>query len=154
MENVINISEILMGEDPSFYGIIDEAVWRSKSSLETHYDDHVLKPGEKFDPTNPKFYYMSLEEYKKRGEELSDAPALTYGECKGNYHNKTFGFQIMNFRSKEIRNIKIRTSGKYNHRFPELVIYSIRGEMISYMLLKNEGKILYYEHDFVSELEE
>lgn len=52
-----------------------KATFKNPINLQKHYDKHVLKPNEKFDPNDPKFPYMSLKEYAKRAEDFSNEPA-------------------------------------------------------------------------------
>jgi len=144
----INISKILREELA-----LDEAYF-SGNNLERHYDKHVLKPDEEFDPGDPKFPYMTLEEYKKRAEDLSKAAAGSYRKNKGNYKNKVFGWAIKNDRSSDLRYIKIRQNSPLVPGYPELVIYSEDGTIISFMLLRGLGRIYRYKSDFVSELPE
>lgn len=144
----INISKILREELA-----LDEARF-SGSNLERHYDKHVLKPDEEFDRNDPKFPYMTLDEYKKRAEILSKAAAGSYKKNKDNAKNKVFGWLIQNDKSPEKRYIKIRQNSPLMPGFPELVIYSENGVIISYMLLRGLGRIVKYKNDFVEELPE
>ena len=142
----INLSKILREE-------LNEAYF-SGNNLERHYERHVLKPDEEFDRSDPKFPYMTLDEYKKRAEDLSKAAAGSYRKNRVNNVNKVFGWAIKNDKSDEIRYIKIRQNSPLMPGFPELVIYSENDTIISFMLLRGMGRIYKYKNDFVEELPE
>lgn len=55
--------------------LLFEATFTNLANLERHYEKHVLKPGEKFNPRDPKFLYMTIKEYAKRAEDFSNEKA-------------------------------------------------------------------------------
>ena len=52
-----------------------EVTFTNPNNLKKHYLSHVLQPGEQFNPEDPKFPYMTMEEYAQRAKELSEEPA-------------------------------------------------------------------------------
>ena len=50
--------------------LLFEATFTNPANLQRHYEKHVLKPGEKFNPRDPKFPYMTIKEYAKRAEDF------------------------------------------------------------------------------------
>lgn len=126
-----------------------EATFLNAANLHKHYLRHVQQPGEKFDPNDPKFPYMTEEEYAKRAEELSLAEA---GDSEDRVSH------IIGFEIGDRRRVKIRKRSPYfpKERFCEVVLYVEDGrgsEVISYMLGR-PGKIFRLKQQFVRELPE
>lgn len=126
-----------------------EVTFENRFNLERHYADHVLRPNERFNPENPKFSYMSIEEYARRAEELSNADA-----GKSDSRENIVGF--ITERNGIERIIKYK---KYSSRrgFGEEVIYvddEEKGhEIITYMMTR-PGKLYRERKNFKRELPE
>lgn len=153
--------KIYLKED--YYVEIDEALFKEPNLTKhaTGARAKILAPGEEFNPNDPKFEScMTIDEYKKRAEELSNEPAGTHADNSDPNHlrDNIFGWAISNYQSPKPRNIKIKLPTEetdYNPRkLPECVIYSQDDEVITYMLLQGKWKLNRYNRDFDSELNE
>lgn len=128
-----------------------EATFLNPVNLHRHYLRHVLQPGEKFNPDDPKFPYMSESEYADRAEKLSLTPA---GDSEDRVSH-VIGFEIGDNRKVKIQK---RSSDYPQERFCEVVMYvedQRRGgpEIISYMIGR-PGKLHRLKQQFVRELDE
>lgn len=153
--------KIFLRED--YYLQIDEALFK-EPNLTKHAEGeraHILRPDEEFDPHDPKFdSSMSKEEYQKQARILSELTVGTHKDNSDPNHpvDNVFGWKIRNGQSDKGRNIKIKLpteATSYNPRkLPELVMYSLDGEIITYMLLQGIWKLKRYDRDFAGELDE
>lgn len=129
-----------------------ETTFANKRNLEKHYKDHVLEIGERFNPDNPKFPHMSMEQYDFLADELSNEKAGLSTDRDPSTH-------VIGFVLKDGRSVKFRKRSQFypRERFSELVIYvddELRGhETISYMLGR-PGKIFRMLQQYQSELPE
>lgn len=137
---------------------LNEATFLNPENLKQHYLSHVMQnKDEKFDPNDPKFPPMSMEEYMRRAEELSEEPA---GKSDDRVSH-VIGFMIRDPKTGKPRRCKFRKrSPFYKHEsrsFPEMVIYvedDILGhEIISYMVAR-PGKIFRERQHYIGELPE
>lgn len=110
--------------------------FQGKDHLLRHYDLHVLKPGEQFNPEDPKFpSTMTLEDYVKAAEELADEPAVQmfdFEDGRGNTKDCVVGW-VLYHKNKNApkgkrdtasnRIIKIRTRSKFVPGFFDVVTY-------------------------------
>jgi len=149
----------------NYYVEIDEAIFKSEHNLEKHSTgdrSHILKPGEEFNPEDPKFdSSMTPEEYAKQAQILSELPVGTHADNSNhhNLHDNVFGWVIKNDKTgNEGRNIKIKIpteATSYNpNMYPEIVMYSNDDNIISYFLLQGKWRIKKYDRDFYKELPE
>lgn len=109
----------------------------SLTSFEAHYKDHTLQPDETYSDKDPMFEPMSQDEYYNRAKELAESECIGLyeyisnpNECKEN--NAIIGWVIE--RNNIINNIKIKLSNSGNS---ELVLFTNKGYIVSYMLLRN-----------------
>lgn len=130
-----------------------EATFLNKDNLAAHYDSHVLKVGEKFDPKNPKFPHMSIEEYEKRAIELSEMDAGKSDDT--NPKTKVVGFMLNDGRCVKFRK---RCPFFITDRYCEVVIYvddEIHGhEVITYMVGRPGKLKRVKENQYAGELPE
>ncbi len=129
-----------------------EATFMNPNNLDSHYRSHVLQPGEKFDPNDPKFPPMSKEEYANYAEKLSLENAGRSDDY--NPSTKVIGWEIGDGRKVKFRKISPFYPGT---KFCEMVMYvddDLHGnEIINYMIGR-PGKIYRVKKQFVSELDE
>ena len=130
-----------------------EATFKNPINLQKHYDKHVLKPGEVFNPDDPKFPYMDIKEYAKRAEDFSNEPA---GDSEDRVSH-TIGWISSRPEWKFPRIVKFRISSRLHKGFGEMIAYvdsDISGtEVIQYMLTR-PGKIFREKKYMISELPE
>lgn len=130
-----------------------EATFRNPANLERHYEKHVLKPGEKFNPRDPKFPYMTIKEYAKRAEDFSNEKA---GDSEDRVSH-TIGWISDKKEWKFPRIVKFRKSSRLHKGFGEMVAYvdspESGTEVIQYMLTR-PGKIFREKPYMISELPE
>lgn len=118
-----------------------DAQFSNIESLKRHYIDHVLQLGEEFDPSNPKFPYMTIQEYIERAKNL----AMTRAGHSDDYRPETeyVGFisQRKGCGQPRPRFIKFRKKSEFNEEFGEIVVYvkgygEYRDEIISYYMTR------------------
>lgn len=133
--------------------LLFEATFVNPVNLQKHYDKHVLKQGEEFNPDDPKFPYMSIEEYAKRAEDFSN-------ERAGNSEDRishTIGWINNRPGWNFPRIVKFRKSSRLHKGFGEMVAYvdspQSGTEVIQYMLTR-PGKIFREKKYKISELPE
>lgn len=85
-----------------FENFLLEASWTNTNRFKTHYDSHVLKEGETFNPSDPKFVHMTEAEYRGMAEQISEMPTdsaiyKTIYDKDGNIDRR-----IMNTRSNAV----------------------------------------------------
>lgn len=139
---------------------LNEVTFTNAENLNRHYNDHVLKDGEKLDPENPKFPPMTKEEYAKRAKELSEAEA----GLSSDRVSHIIGFKINKHAKKHnedepFRNVKIRKRCQFypHDRFCEEVIYvddDIQGREIITYFVGRRGKINRELKSYCGELDE
>lgn len=129
-----------------------EATFTNPANLDRHYNQHVLKDGEEFNPDDPKFKPISKEEYARRAQELSETKA--YPSDDRDPSHTVIGFVLKDGRCVKFRK---RCSDYPTERYCEEVIYvddENKGhEIISY-LVGRPGKIFREKKNFLSELPE
>lgn len=129
-----------------------EATFMNPSNLTSHYLSHVLQPGEKFNPSDPKFPPMTKKEYADYAEKLSLEKAGKSDDY--NTSTKVIGWEVEDGRKVKFR----KRSPLYpNTKFCEMVMYvddDVHGnEIINYMVGR-PGKMFRMKKQLVSELDE
>jgi len=112
VDNVLQfLNESLLLETPDFDNI---------THLKRHYNQHVLKPNEKFNPKDPKFpSTMTLDEYRSEARFLADEPAQPIQDMSAN----VVGWVIYHHGDRTNRVIKIRQDSKFVPGYYDVVIY-------------------------------
>ena len=132
---------------------LEEATFSGKNHLQTHYDRHVLKQNEKFDYNDPKFPYMTIDEYAKRAEDLSNTKAGA-----SDSDESVIGYVSNNDNWRFPRLIKIKRKSELNAEMSEVVIYvddEVAGNQImSYMLIRPDKALRRMKRDKINELPE
>lgn len=124
-----------------------EATFNNESHLKKHYDRHVLKEGEKFNPYDPKFPHMTLEEYADAAEALTLA---TYKNVETrdelmSTRSGVVGWVANNESWKNPRNIKIKLNSDKMPGYMEIVAYTesyedAGNQVYTYMLARGGKK--------------
>ena len=128
-----------------------EANWTTKfgkGGYKDHYFKHVLMPGERFNPEDPKFPYMSEEDYVNEAKELTLQSA-----DKINSNSNIVGFVLQNYNDiKKI--IKIRWPSKWDINYADIVIYNDNDsvEDIYTFFLGKLDRLGKYESQYVYDL--
>ena len=106
---------------------------RGEPHIESHYQRHVLAPHEAFDTQDPKFPYMTVDEYLDAGEELS----LEHAEPMDSSAN-VVGCVIYDPQKDQYRNLKFRKQSKFKPGYSDVVIYDTDFDDFaqSFMLVK------------------
>lgn len=114
---------------------------------------HVLKPGEEFDPDDPKYpETVSFEEYVKAAEELSDAKALPHSKLK--LDGNVYGFVIKRKKDPTKRIVKIRTKSVFDPKYMDVIIYKDNwkdNQIFSFYMCRPD-RYHRYDKDYVYEL--
>lgn len=93
-----------------------------RSHLKKHFNRHVLKKDEKFDPDDPKYPYgMTIEEYEKAAEELADEPATAMWDVDN--ADGVVGWVVHHGNDRTNRIVKIRKHSKFVPGFYDVVMY-------------------------------
>lgn len=118
------------GSDDHFYG---------------HYGQHVLFGDELFDREDPKFPYMSMDEYDTGAHELSSHKA-----------DSIFSDSLyIGGKLNDGRLVKIRTKSKYKPGYIDVVIYTDKpDEQVYTFMLARKSKIYKYRRQVVDDLPE
>ena len=134
------------GRHPLTEQELQEATFSGENHLNLHYGEHVLKQDEQFSREDPKFPYMSKEEYAKAAEELSlsDAGIVeTVDDLKNARGIIGWVADDQNWRSGP-RCIKIKTDSEKVPGYLEIVGYvddPARGNQVfTYMLARRSKK--------------
>lgn len=130
-----------------------EASFTNKVNLDNHYDKHVLKPDEDFNPDDPKFPFMSKEEYNRRAEILSTAVA---GDSNDRV-SEVIGWVVDDPEWPSTREIKIKRNSEFNPDYIEVVAYigdeKYKGSVTTYFMAKRSN-LVNQKRRFVAELPE
>lgn len=131
-----------------------EATFKGKAHLEEHFDEHVLKENESFNPANPKFpHSMTIQDYYNAAEELS----LEKAGNSEDRHSEVIGWVNNRPGWPYPRKIKIRRHSKWNPGYRDVVVYvddeKSGDNVITFYLGKS--KVLFREKQhYLSELPE
>lgn len=155
-------------DDGILEDLLDESTWNNTANLEKHYRNHVLKDGEEFNSSDPKFSSdMTLDDYRREAEQLTIEPAGTHDDKT----SKVIGFKLKpvryddTVRSPRYVKIKRYVEPEYftdaargdGNRYREAVIYVDNNgdnEIISYMIIKPSRFMQYVKYFFDKELPE
>ena len=124
--------------------ILEEATFKSPSNLKHHYDEHVLKEDEFFNYNDPKFPYMTMQEYADYAEELSlkkAKPISSFEELSHTYDG-IIGWVANDPEWRNPREIKINLNSEKHPGFIEIVGYvsPANGDNIMTYMLSRRGK--------------
>lgn len=111
---------------------LDEAHFTgSDTHFYNHYGQHVLFGDEEFDPQDPKFPYMTADEYDNEADELSSHKAYNINSDKLYVGGK------LDYKG---RFIKIRKQSKFVPGYMDVVIYTDEPneQVYSFMLSKKD----------------
>lgn len=100
----------------TFFELLDEARIKDPRKILQHYQSHVLAPDEQFNPNNPKFPNMSVEEYLDAGEVLS----LEHADPMGS-NSDIVGWVI--YDHNDYRNMKFRKNSLFMPGYSDVCIY-------------------------------
>ena len=125
---------------------LDEATFKNPNHLAKHYDEHVLKPDEEFDPNDPKFPYMTEKEYADRAEQLTlkKADKIADENELRTANSGVVGWLADDERWRNPREIKIDMNSDLHPGFIEIVGYVDSAEagnnIMTYMLARRGKK--------------
>ena len=130
---------------------LTEATFDNIDNLRNHYKRHVLKYKEPFDENDPKFPFMTMNEYRDRAENLSLEPAGTSEDRQSH---------VIGFYVKDNRKVKVKKRSNFfpDKRFCEVVVYvtdddTNKDAIISYYLGRF-NKIYSLKQNFTKQLDE
>ncbi len=114
----------------------------NEEDLIRHYDEHVLKYGEAFDPNDPKFPTMSITQYGDKAEELSleDFDPMYDMDDVKNSVTGVLGFITQKEDRKEPTRVKIRIDSEMVHGYSDIVVYHeddvLGHDVVTFFLMK------------------